>query len=307
MTPTLAADRHGSADIMRVSLIVCTRNRAARLPDFLESVVVLEAPPGGWELILVDNASTDSTPLILDRFAEHAPFPVQRVRADVAGLSRARNMGLARARGQILAFTDDDCYPRRDYLRALVDVIDEGHYGFVGGRIVLHDLGDARVGINDVPTAIEIPPRSFLPARYVQGASMAVTRDVVRTVGEFDPLLGAGAPCLAGEDTDYIARAVWAGCRGRYDPRPIVAHHHGRKPGRDAEAQRRGYDYGRGAYYMKRLLDPRSRRVYLSEWCRAARRHMRRHQIGSVWREIVGAARYGAHVRLRDRVRVADI
>lgn len=60
---------------MRVSLIVCTRNRAARLPDFLASVAALDAPPGGWELIVVDNASTDSTPLLLDRFARDAPFP----------------------------------------------------------------------------------------------------------------------------------------------------------------------------------------------------------------------------------------
>ncbi|MGH9373765.1 MAG: glycosyltransferase family 2 protein, partial [Vicinamibacterales bacterium] len=88
---------------MRVSLIVCTRNRAARLPDFLACIASLEAPPGGWELVLVDNASTDSTPLLLDQFARGAPFPVQCVQAAAPGLSRARNTGLAHARGDILA------------------------------------------------------------------------------------------------------------------------------------------------------------------------------------------------------------
>jgi glycosyltransferase involved in cell wall biosynthesis len=92
-----------------VSLIVCTRNRAARLADFVACVASLDAPPGGWELVLVDNASTDSTPLLLEQFAKSAPFSVQCVHAPLPGLSSARNAGLARARGDILAFTDDDC------------------------------------------------------------------------------------------------------------------------------------------------------------------------------------------------------
>ena len=299
--------------IVRVSLIVCTRNRAARLPRFLACAAALDAPPGGWELILVDNASTDSTPLLLDRFARDAAFPVQCVRAAVPGLSRARNIGLARARGDILAFTDDDCYPRRDYLRALVQIFDEGHHGFVGGRVVLHDPHAARVCVKDVPTAVEIAPRTFVRAGLIHGANMAVTREVVSAIGEFDPLLGAGTWSVAGEDTDYIARAVWAGWSGRYDPRPIVAHDHGRKPGRDAEKQRRGYDYGRGAYYVKRLIDPRPRRVYLSGWYWEIRRHIRRRRIATVCRELIGGARYAlllfaasALRRLTARWRLAD-
>ena len=277
---------------MRVSLIVCTRNRAARLPAFLACIASLEAPAGGWELILVDNASTDSTPVLVNQFARGAPFPVQCVHAAVPGLARARNMGLAHARGDILAFTDDDCYPQRDYLRTLIDVFDEGRHGFVGGRVVLHDPADARVCVNDLATPVEVAPRSFVPAGLIHGANMAVRRDVLCAIGEFDPLLGAGTRCVAGEDIDYIARAVWAGYGGRYDPRPLVAHHHGRKPGPDAEMQRRGYDYGRGAYYMKRLLDPRSRRVYLSAWYWDVRRHLQERRIGRFLRELAGGARY---------------
>jgi glycosyltransferase involved in cell wall biosynthesis len=284
---------------MRVSLIVCTRNRAARLPEFLACVASLEAPAGGWELILVDSASTDRTPILVDQFARGAPFPVQSVHAAVPGLALARNMGLAHARGDILAFTDDDCYPQRDYLSALIDVFDEGGDGFVGGRVVLHDSGDARVCVNDRATALGIAPRSFVPAGLIHGANMAIRREVLCAVGEFDPLLGAGAPCVAGEDIDYIARAVWAGYGGRYDPRPLVAHHHGRKPGGDAEMQRRGYDYGRGAYYTKRLFDPRSRRVYLSAWYRDGKQHLRERRIGRFLRELAGGACYATH-RLAD-------
>jgi glycosyltransferase involved in cell wall biosynthesis len=200
--------------VMRVSLIVCTRDRAARLPPFLSCIAALESPPGGWELVLVDNASRDETRSILDRFGKDAAFPVQCVHAALPGLSRARNSGLACARGQILAFTDDDCYPRPDYLRALVEVFDEGDCGFVGGRVVLHDPGDAPVGVTDVDQAIDIRPHSFVSPSLIQGANMAFAREVVRAIGEFDPLLGAGTSCVAGEDIEYVARAVWAGSLG---------------------------------------------------------------------------------------------
>ena len=82
------------------------------------------------------------------------------------------------------------------------------------------------------------------------------------------------------------------------DPRAVVAHHHGRKPGHDAEMQRRGYDRGRGAYYMKHLLSARSRRVYLSSWYWQTRHHLRHRLIGRLWRELAGAAlEHGAALR----------
>lgn len=276
-----------------VSLIVCTRNRAERLPDLLACLASLEPPPAGWELLLVDNASTDATPHVLHQFASAASFRVVCLHAAVPGLSRARNVGLAHARGDVLAFTDDDCYPRRDYLRALVAAFEEqDHHGFVGGRLVLHDPRDARISVKDVDTTIDIAPRTFVPAGVIHGANMALRREVVRAIGGFDPLLGAGSACAAGEDTDYIARAAWAGWGGCYDPRPVVAHHHRRKPGPDADRQRRLYDYGRGACYAKHLLNPESRRAYLSGWYWLARHHLRTDRVGRLRRELVGGARY---------------
>lgn len=260
--------------------------------DFLTRLSQFEPVPGGWELIVVDNSSTDSTPAIVEEFARSASIPVRSVRAGVGGLARARNVGIAESAGDLLAFTDDDCYPRLDYLRALVEVFDEYGPGFIGGRVVLHDPTDASVGVRDVTVPKEIPPRTFISAGAILGANMAVSREVVRTIGGFDPHLGAGTSCLAGEDTEYLARAAWAGWSGRYDPRPVVAHHHGRKPGPDAIRQARGYDYGRGAYYIKFVLDRRSRRTYLKHWYWAARRDLMEARIGRPWRELVGAARY---------------
>jgi glycosyltransferase involved in cell wall biosynthesis len=277
---------------MTVSLIVCTRNRASRLPVFLARLSLLEPPPGGWELILVDNGSTDGSAAQIAAFAAGALFPVRALHAPVAGLGRARNVGMSHARGRILAFTDDDCYPSADYLRALVAVFEEHPIGFVGGRVVLHDPTDARIGIKDAETASEIPPHSFLPTGTIHGANMAVLREVVEMIGGFDPLLGAGTPSLAGEDIEYVARAAWAGWRGRYDPRPVVAHHHGRKPGPDADRQKRGYDYGRGAYFAKLVVNRRARGTYLRGWYRRTRRGFGITGVSSLGRELAGGTRY---------------
>ena len=101
---------------------------------------------------------------------------------------------------------------------------------------------------------------------------------------------GAGAP-FTGEDTDFVARASWNGWRGKFDPRPVVAHHHGRKPGDDEAARRREYEYGRGAYYAKFMLDRRARSIYFGHW-RWFARNSTYGDRASKRRELVGAARY---------------
>jgi glycosyltransferase involved in cell wall biosynthesis len=278
---------------MTVSLIVCTRNRGSRLPAFFESLRALESPPDGWELVLVDNASTDDTAERIAAFAETAPFRVLPAHAPLPGLGRARNVGLTRASGELLVFTDDDCYPRPDFLRAYVEVFEQHAIGFAGGRILLHDPSDARVAVRDLQEPVEIAPRRFVPAGLVKGANMAVRRDVVTAIGGFDPRLGVGTPCIAGEDCEFIARAAWAGWAGRNDPRPVVSHHHGRKPGKDAAYQHRCYDYGRGAYYARLLLDPQARVTYARGWLRRVRRRgFGPGALGPLARELRGAARY---------------
>ena len=276
----------------KISLIVCTRNRADGLPRFLEYVSALEPPSGGWELVLVDNGSTDATRQVIEDFARSATMPVRHVYAPVPGLARGRNAGLAAASGEVLAFTDDDCYPQPDYLRALAKVFEEYQPGFVGGRVVLHDPADARIAVKDIAEAIAVPSNSYVRPGLIHGANMAIARGVVRAIGGFDPLLGAGTPCIAGEDTEYLARAAWAGWPGRYDPRPVVAHHHGRKPGPDAERHVRGYDYGRGAYFARFLMHRQAWPTYLRFWCRHAWKHRKPSRMATLGRESVGAARY---------------
>jgi hypothetical protein len=258
----------------------------------LEHVGRLESPEGGWELIVVDNGSTDGTPQLLEEFVRSARFPVTCVSEPRPGLARARNAGMARARGALYAFTDDDCYVSSDFLMQLCRAFADSGVGYVGGRITLFESTDDPVTTKDSRVSEIIPARTVVRAGLIHGANMCIRREVIETIGAFDPLLGAGVPLRSGEDADLLARASSAGWIGLYDPGPVVAHHHGRKPGPEVARLMKGYDYGRGACYAKALLDQRRRRPYFRMWASTVVQHLRRREVSGPARELVGALLY---------------
>lgn len=270
-----------------LSLIVCTRNRAARLPEWFEYLAKLEEPAQAWELVLVDNASSDATPQILQEFVRTAGIRARYAYAPLPGLGRARNAGIAAAEGDILAFTDDDCYPQPDYLKVLVDVFARHQAGFVGGRVMQHNPLHARVTLREYPHPITIEPRTCLRPGRIHGSSLAARREVVQRIGGFDPQLGPGTPCQAADDTEFMSRALWAGFSGRYEPSLVVSHDHGRLDA-DAARLRASYHVACGAYFISRMLDAKSRFAYAKYWYRWVLRHKSAVRFG---RELRGAAR----------------
>ncbi|MDG2133825.1 MAG: glycosyltransferase, partial [Phycisphaerales bacterium] len=94
----------------KVSIIICSRNRAAQLEKCLDSIHEDEMLATAAELVLIDNGSTDDTHQIMEAHADRARYPVLVRQEPDAGLSRARNAGLDAATGDLLLFTDDDCY-----------------------------------------------------------------------------------------------------------------------------------------------------------------------------------------------------
>lgn len=271
---------------MTISLVVCTRNRAAWLPQTLEALSALRMDRP-WELVFVNNGSTDDTGRILSGFAAPGHCSVTIVDEPVAGLGRARNAGWRAASGDILVFTDDDCYPDPEFLSAVESCFaGRERLGVVGGRVLLYDPSDAPMTIQTRADPVEITPRSFIPAGLIHGANFSFRRAALEAVGGFDERFGAGTkfPC---EDVDVIARICAEGWEGRYDPAPVVYHHHRRKAA-DVPGLMRGYDLGRGAYYAKCILDPRLRYVYLKHWAyRLRRQSLRRSR-----RELSAAAQF---------------
>jgi cellulose synthase/poly-beta-1,6-N-acetylglucosamine synthase-like glycosyltransferase len=223
-----------------------------------------------WELIIVDNGSVDKTGSIVSEFTRAFSVPVIYLFEAKPGLGNAHNAALSIARGDILAFTDDDCYPAANFLEQVWAAFVNPSLGYIAGRITLYDPADypVTVALSTRPRAF--PAGSFLRGGAVQGANMAFRRRVLLDVGGFDPLFGPGSQFNA-EDIDVASRASARGWNGEYRPEVVVQHHHGRKE-TDVPALERSYAMGRGAYQMKLLLNQRrfwwsARRVYELCWC----------------------------------------
>jgi hypothetical protein len=243
-------------------------------------------PAAAWELVLVDNGSTDDTPRVLAEFAAAAPFPVTVVREPRPGLAAARNAGVAAARAPLLLFIDDDCYPAADFVDRWIEVFDDPRVGFGAGRILLHDPDDYPITIRTDEHPTPIAPGGFVEPGLVQGANMAFRRAVVYAIGGFDPALGPGG-AFNFEDLDATSRAAAAGHAGGFFPGPVVRHHHRRRAG-DVPALMRSYDRGRGAYFASLALRGQAPRALASHWLGA----LRGKPAAAVARELLAAAHY---------------
>jgi hypothetical protein len=253
-----------------VSLVICTRNRGARLRRALASLAQLQCERP-WELIVVDNGSSDDTSRILQEFRGSFHGSVRILGEATPGLANARNRGWRAALAPVVAFTDDDCYPDARFLECILGHFDaDEELGFLGGRILLYDDEDFPITVLETCEPIDFAPRCIIPAGLVQGANMALRRSALSVVGGFDEQLGAGTP-FPSEDIDVVARVSALGWKGAYRPDVLVYHHHGRKSSQEVGELMRSYDRGRGAYYAKCLLNRPIRRSALRHWARCLR------------------------------------
>ncbi|MBV8681432.1 MAG: glycosyltransferase [Caulobacteraceae bacterium] len=292
-TGIAAAGSSPEPDTPEVSLIMSTRDRAQFLPPCLESLEAIRSNRP-WQLVIVDNGSSDATWSILQTFASRTHLHIKILQEPQAGLSFARNAGVRAASAPILAFTDDDCYPQPDFIDAVARVFAESEVGFMGGRILLHDPEDAPVSITCRTERVIFPAGAFLGTGEIQGACMAFRREVFQQVGLFDTAFGAGGPLKAAEDSEMVARACFAGWNGGFFPEAVIRHHHRRRH-EGAARVTWSYDYSRGAFFAKVLLEhPRVRRRVLRAWywdtpvfARPTRRNLLK-----FGRELRGAAHY---------------
>lgn len=267
-----------AAPINFLSVVVATYNRATALRRCLDSLLSMRTPDGlAWELICVDNNSTDETRRVIEEVARTSPVPVKYVFEQRQGVAYARNAGLREARGEIIAITDDDCIADPTWIAALMqEFAADPSLGIVGGRIELYDPRDR-------PIAIRVSrDRTFFSlgaiATHVITANMAIRRSAMEKVGSFDENFGPGARLLAGEDIDLLYRAYKAGVKILYSPDAVIYHNHGRQTESDEAKLRRAYAIGTGAFYCKHIFrrDPEAMR--LAYW--EVRRLLKRATVG---------------------------
>src|SRR6266481_2999672 len=121
---------------LAVTVIVATHNRAPLLGQTLEALIAQETPKHlGWEILVVDNGSTDGTLEVFRTMAMRAPGRLRYLFEPTLGKSRALNAGIAVARGAVIALTDDDVSPAVDWVAAAASVLDKWGVDGAGGRI----------------------------------------------------------------------------------------------------------------------------------------------------------------------------
>jgi GT2 family glycosyltransferase len=279
---------------IEVSIVICTRNRANRLFGTLGALRAFRTHHT-YEVIWVDNASTDDTAAVLK--GEMANDAAARyVFGERIGLGAARNVGWKASRGRIVAFTDDDCYPSPDYVDALVAAFsDYPDVGVIGGRILLYNPAHVRITFDEGQYVRTYARRSFVQAGWLQGANLAFRRTALEAVDGIDPELGAGTrfPC---EDIDAVTAVLWAGFDACFDPRPSVLHDHGRTEA-DVPALLKSYDRGRGRLFAKYILRPDTRATYIVRWLRSTWNRRGWQGLRTLRVEMMAAAEYAISKR----------
>lgn len=211
--------------IIDVSVVVCTYNRAKMLADTLRSLIDLRTDGRiRFEIVVVDNASTDHTGQVIAAAARASHVPIRGVVEYERGVAAARNRGLSEALGQWIAFCDDDQVADPDWLRELLVMARKTGARLIGGAIRLQLPEPGRRLATEIRAMMGESVGMDREQRYTRRNSpgtgnMLVHRSVFNQVGAFDQNLQE-----AGEDTDLFRRVRAAQIETWYTPAAIVRH-----------------------------------------------------------------------------------
>ena len=218
---------------MNITVILCTHNRCESLRKALASAAAIRVPePVGWEVLVVDNNSSDRTPAIVEDFRHRYQERFRYQFEPQPGKSFALNTGIREARGDVLAFMDDDVTVEPTWLENLTAPVIKGEWAGAGGRI--------------------LPERTFVPPRWLSierryalaplalfdcgpdpcelseapfGTNMAFQKRMFEKYGGFRTDLGPRPGSeIRSEDTEFGSRLLAAGERLRYEPSAVVYH-----------------------------------------------------------------------------------
>lgn len=221
------------------SIIIPTYNRRKQLSNCLQSLSNLNYAPDRYEVIVVDDGSDKPIDDVIGSY--RAKMNLTGVTQKNSGPAAARNAGALKARGEILAFTDDDCLPNPDWLRKLairfaktsncviggrtINILESNFYSFVSQLIVDVVYRHYNANPND--------------ARFFASNNLAVPRQIFWKVGGFDPAFHAS------EDRDLCDRLLINGIRLIFAPEIVINHAHSLT---FISFLKLHFDYGKGAY-----------------------------------------------------------
>jgi glycosyltransferase involved in cell wall biosynthesis len=218
---------------MRFSVIIPTYNRASELRETLSSIARLQVS-ASWEVIAVDNNSTDTTREIILSATKGFPVPLHYLFEPEAGRSAALNAGIKLAKGQIIATTDDDVRVEPDWLDQADAGLDREACHFVGGKVLPIWGGERPVWLASQGgrhwSVIALQDHGAKPVEFggrysPLGVNLAFKREALERVGLWDTRIGRKAGTLLGQEVrEWLLRARAAGLKGMYIPEMIVHH-----------------------------------------------------------------------------------
>jgi O-antigen biosynthesis protein len=237
-----ACPRHRPEPGAAVTVAVCTRDHASSLAECLDALAAVDYPRHLLDVVIVDNApEDDSTHHVVARYPDF-----RYVREPRPGLDWARNRAVLEARGEIVAYTDDDVSVDAGWVRAVAAAFEEEPHAACVTGLVVPDAIDTRAqrlfqvygGFNRGfsrsvyrvdPDAGERPARLYAgTGRFGTGANMAFRRSLFEREGLFDPALDVGTPTNGGGDLEMFFRVLKTGYALVYEPAALVRHRHRR-------------------------------------------------------------------------------
>ena len=210
----------------KVSVVIPTYNRYKDLCECLHSIFGLKVKP--YEVIVVDSNSMDETGKLKDC------FPIKFVSINERSRQRALNMGISMARGNIIAFLDDDVVVCKEWLSQIVKPYVNDSVGGIGGRVIPYGMSDkfyVKISRNTIGKIFsnglvignfDLPSRNLVEVDSFIGCNMSFRRELLLKVGGFDENYAGGTSYR--DDTDLCIRIRRLGRKLVYNPKALVYH-----------------------------------------------------------------------------------
>ena len=237
----MSLERHSNEP--SCSLVIPTYRRSVQLAECLEALVDLDYPRECLEVLVIDDGGGVALRPIVEPFRDR--LQLQLLTEERSSPAAARNCAAARARGELLAFTDDDCRPARDWLRVIASRYRADPSSGFGG----HTVNSLRRNLYASASQLIIDVGYAHLNSNVQAAQFLTTNNLVVPAAGFHALDGFDPSFRTAEDRDFCARWIAQGRKLTYVPEAIVHHaHHLAFLG----FCRQHFAYGRGSFRFHR-------------------------------------------------------
>ena len=226
------------------SVIIPTHNRNAQVKTCLQALALQAYPRERFEVVVVDDGSAQPPREIVASFSE--VLNVTLLVEPHGGPSAARNAGAARARGEFLAFTDDDCAPTPEWLQNIAARLTSFPTGLVGGRTI--NALTENIYSATSQALIDVIYAHF--NRDPTNAQFLASNNIAMTAAQFQAVGGFNSGFKFAEDREFCDRWLRHGYRMTYIPEVVIHHRHYLTP---RSLWRQHFNYGRGAFLFHQI------------------------------------------------------